>query len=133
MTRKEARKFMMHTLYQMDLSKDFNVDNHDDYFKNVDLGGQKEYCENLYSIMCNKKDEIDGLLSSFSKKWPLARMLKTDLAILRLATIEILYFNSIPDSVSANEAVELAKIYGEDESSSYINAILANVIKSKAL
>ena len=58
-------------------------------------------------------------------------MPKTDLAVLRLAVCEILFLDEMPDSVSINEAVELAKKYGEEKSSSYINGILGSISRSK--
>jgi N utilization substance protein B len=59
-------------------------------------------------------------------------MAKVDISILRVAAAEIFHMDDIPDSVSANEAVELAKIYGGDESPNFINGILGKLIRGKA-
>lgn len=131
MTRKEAREFAMKVFFQMESSRDFNIDNQRAYLGKQDLSTQEEYVETLYSLMCNKKEDIDSLISEFSKKWPVDRMLKTDLAVLRLAICEVMYMDEIPDEVAINEAVELAKLYGEDHSPAYINGILANIKKRK--
>ena len=131
MTRKEARDFMMKVCFQMESSGSFDVDHEKIYLKKQDLSGQKDYCKELFSLICNKKEEIDQNISEFSKKWSISRMPKTDLAVLRVATAEILYMDSVPDSVAINEAVEMSKVYGEDESSSYVNAILAQIKKVK--
>ena len=64
---------------------------------------------------------IDGA----SKKWRISRISKTDLMLLRVAVYEIKFDAEIPDKVSVNEAVELAKIYGGDESPAFINGVLA--------
>jgi N utilization substance protein B len=58
-------------------------------------------------------------------------MSKVDLSILRLAAAEIFHMEDIPDSVSANEAVELAKIYGGDDSPKFVNGILGKIIRGK--
>ena len=72
-----------------------------------------------------KKAEIDGLIDSASKKWRIQRISKTDLMLLRVAIYEIKCDDEIPDKVSVNEAVELAKIYGGDESPAFVNGVLA--------
>ena len=131
MNRQEAREFMMTVLFQMDAQNDFDVDNIDHYFDGKKLGRNKEYCQEIHSLACNKIQEVDDLISKFSKKWSIKRTPKADLAILRLAVIEIKYMDEIHSSVAINEAVELAKKYGEDNSSSYINGILSSVEKDK--
>ena len=65
------------------------------------------------------------------KNWTIDRIFKIDLAILRLAIYEILYMEDIPVKVSVNEAVELAKEYGNNDSKSFVNGLLAKVIESK--
>ena len=72
-----------------------------------------------------KKTEIDNLIDGASKKWRISRLSKTDLMLLRVAVYEIKFDSEIPDKVSVNEAVELAKIYGGDESPSFVNGVLA--------
>jgi transcription antitermination factor NusB len=131
MTRKEAREFMMQKFYQMDICNNFNIDWMGECFQDISLKTQKDYCETLFSLVCNKRTEIDSLISSHSRNWTIERIPKTDLAVLRLAICEILYIPDIPDAVSVNEAVELAKRYGTEDSPSYVNAILGNIIKEK--
>lgn len=73
---------------------------------------------------------IDTLLQQYAIGWDLNRMGKAEISILRLAVYEILYDETIPEKVAANEAVELAKKYGTKESYSFINGILGKVIAS---
>ena len=135
MNRQKAREYMMTVLFQMEAMNDFDIDEMDHYLNNevrgVKLGNQKAYCENIYSLACNKIKEIDDFISSNSRKWNLKRTPKTDLAILRLSTIEIIYMDDIPDSAAINEAVELAKTYCEDNAPSYINGILGAISRGK--
>lgn len=135
MNRQKAREYMMTVLFQMDANNDFDIDNDAHYLSKsktgVDLGNQKEYCERIYSCACENIDAIDELISSSSRKWNIKRTPKTDLAIIRLAAIEIMYMEDIPDSVSINEAVELAKLYSEENAPSYINGILGSIARSK--
>ena len=70
-------------------------------------------------------DEIDGMINQASKNWKTTRMAKAELSILRLAAYEIKYEDDIPVSVSINEAVELAKLYGSDHGPAFVNGILS--------
>ena len=128
MTRKEAREFMMQVYFQMEACGDFDVNNKTDYMNQDRIDRkQRSYCNDLYSLLCNKKDQIDGRIEAHCTGWKLSRMPKTDLAVLRLAACEILYLDDILPAVSINEAVELAKKYGTDASPKYVNAILGKI------
>ena len=70
-------------------------------------------------------DEIDALINEKSTGWKTSRMAKVDLSIIRIAVYEIKFEDDIPFKVSVNEAVELAKKYGADESPAFVNGILA--------
>ena len=127
MNRAEAREYMMTVAFQMDVLGDFDI-NKENRFLGMDLGKQDDYCSEVFSIICNKKNEIDELIQSHCRNWNVERMPKTDIAILRVAVAEILY-GIAPHPVAINEAVELAKKYGEENSPSYINGILGAVAK----
>lgn len=71
---------------------------------------------------------IDMILSEAAEGWRLNRMGKAELTILRIATYEIRYDEDVPDKVAINEAVELAKKYGSDASSGFVNGVLAKVM-----
>jgi N utilization substance protein B len=72
---------------------------------------------------------VDGVIARISRDWDLKRMANVDKSIMRMALFEILYCDDIPDSVSVNEAIELAKIYGGDESGRFVNGILGKVVE----
>jgi len=72
---------------------------------------------------------LDDKINHHSDKWATSRMPKTDLAVLRLATAEILYANDIPTAVSIDEAVELSKKYGSDSSHKFVNGVLGKIAK----
>lgn len=95
---------------------------------NVQDGSQVTYMrEKLESIRKNLED-IDAHLSQVSTGWKISRMSKIDLNILRLAVFEIKYDEEIPDKVAIDEAVELAKAYGGDSSSAFVNGVLAKIV-----
>lgn len=93
-------------------------------------GSEKEYFLDIVQGVMEKKDEIDGLIQNHARGWSLDRMPKVDLAIMRLAIYELKFRQDIPWNVSINEAVELAKKYGGDQSKTFINGVLGNVAAS---
>ena len=76
------------------------------------------------------QDEIDKLISEHTDNWATDRMAKMDIAILRVAIFEMLYMEDIPESVSINEAVELAKKYSHDDAGTFVNGILGGIYRS---
>lgn len=74
--------------------------------------------------------ELDKLIDKNTEGWDTKRMGKVELTVLRLACYEIMYDEDIPDSVAINEAVELAKIYGQQNSGSFVNGILGKIARS---
>lgn len=92
-------------------------------------GGVCSYAHAVVSGIEDKKEELDEIISKYLKKgWSLSRLSKPSLAILRLAVYEIKYLENVPESVSVNEAVELAKKYTIDESG-FVNGILGSFIR----
>ena len=102
--------------YSADSNEDLKNQNDTDYYKNITL----KCFENI--------DEIDRKISDVLQGWTINRISKTDLAILRLAVCEICYVSDIPFQVSINEAVELSKKYGDDNSPAFINGVLAALV-----
>lgn len=88
---------------------------------------EKEYLRERFSAVHEHIPEIDAILNRTAKGWSTDRFGSADLAILRVACYEMLYDEKIPEGVAINEAVEIAKIYGGDESPSFINGILGNI------
>lgn len=84
-----------------------------------------EYISKKSGSIIEKLDEIDGLINKQAKGWTTQRMGKVDLTILRLAVYEIMFDEDVPMGVAINEAVELAKRFGQEESSSFVNGVLA--------
>lgn len=112
--------------HQYDL-QDF-LDNYIEY-QNIELKEKnKKFIWSLYNGTHEKLENIDKIISKNLKEWSLNRLNKVDLAILRLAVFEIFFFET-PEKVAINEALELAKEYSSDESPSFINGVLAGLVK----
>ena len=126
-TREHALEFLFQTGFRNDpVSEQFNL------FKeaNPDIVEDEAYFLDIVYGVINSRDELDEKFVPFLKNWKLERLPQTDRIILEIAVYEILTVEEIPTSVSINEAVKLAKKYGTDNSSSYINGVLSNFVKS---
>lgn len=88
------------------------------------------YAQEVLEGIGEKQKEIDATINDLSIGWRIDRMPKVDLSILRVAIFEMLYRDDIPQSVSINEAVELAKEFGGERSSAYINGMLGTLSKN---
>ena len=86
-----------------------------------------EYLEKRFAEVLKVVEEIDSKIEASSKGWQLKRIGKVELTIMRLAVYEIKYDEEIPTGVAINEAVELAKKFGDDNSGSFVNGILAKI------
>ena len=94
---------------------------------------EESYIKTIYNGIKDNKEEILSLISrNLKEKWTMDRISKINLAILQVAVYELLYLN-LPYKVAINEAVELAKAYGEDSSKAFVNGILASIVKEKNL
>lgn len=124
MKRRKARELALQTLFQMDLSEA----NASDALQHVlEEAEEKEdsFLESLVTNFVNHKEEIDNKLSSNIESWTIDRLGNVDRNILRIALVEIDFLEDVPKSVTINEAIEIAKIYGDDDSSKFINAVLS--------
>lgn len=100
---------------------------HWDDLEEIHQDDRKEI-EAKFAHIVEKKSIIDDAINQIAKGWKTERMGKVDLTILRVAVFEIQYDDTVPSGVAINEAVELAKKYGQDESPAFINGILAKII-----
>jgi len=89
-----------------------------------------DHIEKSIKDIKTKLDDIDLIIEPHLKKWAIDRLPKVDLAILRVAVYEIKYCDDIPQGVSINEAVDIAKEYSAETSGKYINGVLSSVLKS---
>lgn len=132
MGRKNARESAMKLLYQMEINTDFSEDIVEMFFENnsFDLG-EKKYIDDSIERIIENLNEIDEYIKNYIAGWQLNRLAKIDLSILRIAIYEIIYREDIPIQVTINEAIEIAKKYSNDESSSFINGVLGSFVRDR--
>jgi len=130
LSRRITRESAMKLLYQFQL-RDDDIDEQISLFldETEDLENlDKDFFLDVVHGVLKNKEEIDQLIQTYSKGWKLERMPKVDLAIMRLAVYELKYRDDIPMNVSINEAVELAKKYGGEQSKNFINGVLGKIV-----
>ena len=130
--RSRAREIVLQVLYQDDL----NTDQPEDIrlrFINARLNQDRslvEFAEDLLAGVRRHRDKVDQQLEEIARNWKLSRMAATDRNVLRLGAYEIL-FTETPNRVSVNEAIELAKRYGTNNSSQFVNGVLDRLMNNQ--
>lgn len=93
----------------------------------------KDYAVKIAELFQKNHEEVDNMIQQYSKGWDIERLVKMDKDILRIAIVELLYLKEAPMKVVVDEALELAKKYSTDDSSSFVNGVLAKVIVDNGL
>lgn len=133
MNRSKIREETFKLLYSLEFNKDNLDDKVEEYIQDNDIKEEEniEYMKNTVKGIEEKKESIDSIISkNLASKWSIDRISRIDITILRLAIFEIKN-TEIPFKVAINEAVELAKLYGNDNSKVFINGVLASVVKEE--
>ncbi|HHT42481.1 MAG TPA: transcription antitermination factor NusB [Firmicutes bacterium] len=130
MSRRLARQVAFQTLFQIDLSQSDVESTLRQRLEDVELeADNREYVYRLVRGVMQQLPALDAQISAISKGWEVHRLAFVDRSILRLAIFEIVFMDEIPVRVTVNEAVELAKIFGDDESPRFINGLLGTVVR----
>lgn len=128
MTRKQAREEAFILIFEKNFN-DGSVEEILEIAAEVRDLEPDEYIKEVFSGVFSNLEFIDDIISKTAVGWKIGRISKTALSLLRLAIYEIKFMESIPESVSINEAVELCKKYATKEDSAFINGILSTVVK----
>lgn len=129
MSRREMREQLFKLLFRVEFNPREELAQQEMFFfaDEENDAGQEENAEisEKFNKIVDKLESIDQSLNDKVQKWDTGRMGKVDLTILRLAVYEIMYDDEIPTGVAINEAVEIAKKFGQDSSPAFINGVLA--------
>lgn len=132
MSRRELREQIFKFIFRVEFNQKDEMSEQEQLFfsyfeeEGVSIGDKDmRYISAKGNKIIEKLEEIDGMINKQAKGWTTARMGKVDLTILRLAVYEIVFDEDVPTGVAINEAVELAKKFGQEESSGFVNGVLA--------
>ena len=131
MDRSSKRELAFKLIYSLEIQKQYDEETIELFVENNSNGDNKvaKYLKNIANGIIENNKEIEEKISNNLKKdWNINRISKVELAVLKVAIYEITYTET-PFKVAINEAVELAKKYGEEKSSSFVNGVLANIVK----
>lgn len=131
--RTKARECALKVLYAIEIAKETPEDGIDIFWNNSDPVEPevKEFADKLVRGVCKHREKIDGLISKYTTNWQLDRMAVIDKNILRFATFELLYADDVPPKVSINEAIDIAKKYGDKDSGKFVNGVLDKISKTE--
>ena len=135
MNRSAIRESTFKLIYSSEIQKEINEEQIELFIEANDIKDEeaKKYIKDCFNgINKNLPDIIELVEKHLKENWSINRVSKIDISILKLAIYEMLYVK-IPYKVAINEAIELAKKYGDDSSKSFINGILASIVKEKKL
>ena len=130
-TRRKGRELAVQALYQIEMTGDASAGAVDFFLRHFEGSTQtKEFARRLVSGVVSQQAAIDQLIDRCTENWKLERLSKVDLIILRVATYEIAFCTDIPEAVSLDEAIEIAKRFGNADSASFINGVLDQVAQA---
>jgi len=135
MKRTQTRELAFRLIYSSEVQKEMEEEQVTLFLaeNEVDEKEEVDYIYTVYQGVKENKEEITALIeTNLKEKWTMNRISKIDLSILEVAIFELIY-SKIPYKVAINEAVELAKRYGDDSSKSFVNGILASIVKERKL
>lgn len=123
--RREARELALQMLYALDTLKGDLRETLRGFREGVETGERtREFAEALVQGVQEHREAIDQAIVARSKNWTLTRMPRVDVNIMRIAAYELMFRHDIPKKVSINEAIEIAKKFGDKESPAFVNGIL---------
>ena len=126
--RRRARELAVQVLFHLEFSHDDPSEVFDLICENFDARKSiRDFSRKLVLGVYDKKKTLDKVISEASKNWRINRMARLDKSILRLAAFEIMFVEDIPPKVSLDEAVEIGKKFGGEDSGRYINGVLDNI------
>lgn len=128
MKRHELRQKALQVLFQLDHNTDLTLEDAISHIREENELNSSFFTDLVYGVY-ERLEEIDGLLSEKLENWSLSRLPKIERTILRLALYELLYMKETPKAVVLNEAIELAKTFGDEKSSKFINGVLSKFVE----
>jgi len=135
MKRSQIRELAFKLMYSKEIQKEIDEEQIEIFLEQNDINESKdiEYIKTVYNGINKNSEEIINLISkNLKEKWTMERISKIDLSILKVAIFELIY-SKLPYKVVIDEAVNLAKKFGNDNSKSFVNGVLASIVKEKNL
>jgi transcription antitermination factor NusB len=138
--RSHSREYALQLLYQVEITTDLTDEQVLDFWRQLDGSREsgpidpevKQFARELVDLVREHRADIDKMIESCAEHWDMKRMAVVDRNILRLGVAEIVHSGDVPAKVAINEAIELAKKFGDSESSRFVNGVLDQIAKKHA-
>lgn len=130
MTRREIRELIFKMVFRVEFHEEEEIPQQLRLFMDtLEEAGEEDraYIEHKVEDILSHLDEIDAIIDEKATNWKTSRMAKVELTLIRVAVYEIRFEDDMPTGVAINEAVELAKVYGEENAASFVNGVLARI------
>ena len=132
--RRSSRELALKFLYQSEFNEGHSEELLSQFIDQVaSKDGVGDYMRILVTAIFSHQDEIDSAIQKYSEHWALDRMTLIDRNILRMGVCELVHLDSVPPKVAINEAVEIAKKFGNDDSPDFINGVLDHIFKDRGI
>lgn len=126
--RRKAREYAMQALFFLDMGEECSQDKLELYYRHFSPEPDiLPFFQRLANGVLDSREQIDAIIERFSSNWKIGRMSCVDRNVLRISVFEMLFCTDIPPKVSINEAIEIGKKYGTEESGAFINGILDGI------
>lgn len=133
MKRSQARELAMQLLFSMEARNDFSPECKNAFLEFYPPENQKNYVNSVYGAFADHMEDVDAAIEANAEHWHKDRIAKVDLAVLRVAIAEMTFAEEpTPEGVAINEAVNIAKKFGSEESGRFVNGVLGNYSRSRA-
>ena len=132
--RRQSREAALMALYQLEMNGDAFKENVEYFFEFCEIEDDlRNFASLLYNGVRSNFAHINSLVESVSENWKISRMGKVDISILRMAIYELNYLDDVPVNVTINEAVEIGKKFGTEDTPAFVNGILDHLVKHKQI
>ena len=126
--RRRSRELAMQALFQIELHADHSTEAVELFCTHFKVSKRlRPFLLHLIQGVTEHRNEIDSLIKQFSQNWKMSRMSRVDRNVMRIAVYELLYCHDIPPKVSINEAIDIGKKYGTEDSGAFVNGILDSI------
>ncbi|MBM7561568.1 transcription antitermination factor NusB [Fusibacter tunisiensis] len=131
MNRARSREVAMEIMYQLEIHKAYDQITMASLLSHYEEILDLDYVNGLVNKWIENRETVESKISEHLKGWKIERLARIDLAILRLGVTEMLYVENVPNKVSVNEAVNLAKKYVDEKSGKFVNGVLSHFVENK--
>ena len=128
-----SREIALKILYASDVSNESITARSEDFWSNEEEvdGNVKEFADLIISGVEGHLSELDEVISKYASNWTIERMATIDRNVLRMATFELLFSDDVPPKVAINEAIDIAKKFGDKDSGKFVNGVLDKIKKTE--